>query len=68
MSYKKKILVTGSDGFIGSHLYNTKGKQLVGWETLYGGREGFKPGLAETAEWFMNPANLVGYKSDRYTI
>jgi len=47
---------------------NTKAKQLVGWEPLYGGREGFKRGLAETAEWFMNPANLVGYKSDRYTI
>jgi len=47
---------------------NTKAKQLVGWEPLYGGREGFKRGLAETAEWFMNPANLAGYKSDRYNI
>ncbi|MDT9198042.1 NAD-dependent 4,6-dehydratase LegB [Limnospira fusiformis KN01] len=47
---------------------NTKAKRLVGWEPLYGGREGFKRGLAETAEWFMNPANLLGYKSDRYNI
>jgi dTDP-glucose 4,6-dehydratase len=47
---------------------NTKAKQLVGWEPLYGGREGFKQGLAETAEWFMNPTNLAGYKSDRYNI
>ncbi|MCT7958228.1 NAD-dependent 4,6-dehydratase LegB [Laspinema palackyanum] len=47
---------------------NTKAKQIVGWEPLYGGREGFKRGLAETAEWFMNPANLAGYKSDRYNI
>ena len=47
---------------------NTKAKQLLGWEPLYGGREGFKRGLAETAEWFMNPANLAGYKSDRYNI
>jgi NAD dependent epimerase/dehydratase len=47
---------------------NTKAKQLVGWEPLYGGREGFKRGLAATAEWFMNPANLAGYKSDRYNI
>ncbi len=47
---------------------NTKAKQLVGWEPLYGGREGFKRGLTETAEWFMNPANLAGYKSDRYNI
>ncbi|MCT7995222.1 NAD-dependent 4,6-dehydratase LegB [Laspinema olomoucense] len=47
---------------------NTKAKQLVGWEPLYSGREGFKRGLAETADWFMNPANLAGYKSDRYNI
>ncbi len=47
---------------------NAKAKELVGWEPLYGGREGFKRGLAETAEWFMNPANLAGYKSDRYNI
>lgn len=47
---------------------NTKAKQLVGWEPLYGDREGFKRGLAETAEWFMNPANLAAYKSDRYNI
>ena len=30
--------------------------------------EGFKRGLAETAEWFQNPANLAGYKADRYNI
>jgi dTDP-glucose 4,6-dehydratase len=47
---------------------NTKAKQLAGWEPLYGGREGFKRGLAETAEWFMDPRNLAGYKSDRYNI
>lgn len=47
---------------------NTKAKQLVGWTPLYGGREGFKQGFAETAEWFMNPTNLAGYKSDRYNI
>ncbi|MEA5421201.1 NAD-dependent 4,6-dehydratase LegB [Spirulina sp. CCNP1310] len=47
---------------------NTKAKEVVGWEPLYGGRAGFKRGLAETAEWFSNPANLAGYKSDRYNI
>lgn len=47
---------------------NTKAKQLVGWEPLYGGGEGFKRGLAETVEWFMNPENLAKYKSDRYNI
>ena len=47
---------------------NSKAKRLLDWEPTYGGREGFKRGLAETAEWFMNPANLAGYKSDRYNI
>lgn len=47
---------------------NSKAKQLLDWEPVYGGREGFKQGLAETAEWFSNPANLAGYKSDRYNI
>lgn len=47
---------------------NTKAKKIVGWDPEYGGRAGFKLGLQETAEWFMNPANLLGYKSDRYNI
>lgn len=47
---------------------NTKAKQLVGWEPIYGAREGFKRSLQETAEWFLNPENLAGYKSDRYNI
>ena len=47
---------------------NTKAKQLFGWEPAYGGREGFKLGLAETAEWFHDPANLVSYKADGYNI
>ncbi|MGK7873282.1 MAG: NAD-dependent 4,6-dehydratase LegB [Xenococcaceae cyanobacterium] len=47
---------------------NSKAKRLLDWQPAYGGREGFKRGLAETAEWFMNPANLAAYKSDRYNI
>ena len=47
---------------------NTKARQLFGWQSTYGGREGFKRGLAETAEWFKNPANLAGYKADHYNI
>ena len=47
---------------------NTKAKELFGWQPRYGGREGFKRGLAETAEWFMNPTNLAGYKSDIYNL
>ena len=47
---------------------NAKAKELFGWEPAYGGVEGFKRGLAETAEWFSNPANLAAYKADRYNI
>ncbi len=47
---------------------NAKAKRLFGWETAYGGREGFKRGLAETAQWFSDPAILAAYKADRYNI
>jgi dTDP-glucose 4,6-dehydratase len=47
---------------------NSKAKQLLNWQPSYGGRDGFKRGLAETAEWFMNPVNLAAYKVDRYNI
>ncbi len=45
---------------------NRKAKVLFGWEPAYGGREGFKRGLAKTAAWFKDPVNLAGYKSDIY--
>lgn len=47
---------------------NAKALGLFGWAPSYGGREGFKRGLAETAEWFMRPENLRGYKADFYNI
>ncbi len=47
---------------------NAKAKLLFGWEPAYGGREGFKRGLAETAQWFTDPKNLAAYKADRYNI
>ncbi|HAT86607.1 MAG TPA: NAD-dependent dehydratase [Rhizobiales bacterium] len=47
---------------------NAKAKELTGWEPKYGGDEGMKRGLAETAEWFTNPENLSMYKADRYNI
>lgn len=47
---------------------NAKAKQLFGWQPLYGGREGFKRGIAETAEWFKQPVNLRNYKADVYNI
>jgi dTDP-glucose 4,6-dehydratase len=47
---------------------NSKACELFGWSPSYGGREGFKRGLIETAEWFTQPKNLRGYKSDIYNI
>lgn len=47
---------------------NSKARELFGWQPSYGGREGLKRGLAETANWFMQPANLAGYKANIYNI
>lgn len=47
---------------------NAKAKSILGWEPIYGGREGFKRGLKETIEWFTNPENLKKYKADVYNI
>jgi dTDP-glucose 4,6-dehydratase len=47
---------------------NAKAFELFGWRPAYGGREGFKRGLAETADWFRQPSNLVGYKANVYNV
>ncbi len=47
---------------------NAKAKALFNWEPTYAGRQGFKRGLEETAEWFKDPTNLAAYKADRYNI
>ncbi|MDI1273063.1 NAD-dependent 4,6-dehydratase LegB [Polaromonas sp.] len=47
---------------------NAKAKALFGWQPEYGGREGFKRGLAETAVWFTKPDNLRAYKTDIYNL
>lgn len=47
---------------------NSKANTLFRWQPGYGGREGLKRGLAETAEWFSNPLNLSGYKADLYNL
>lgn len=43
-------------------------EEMFGWAPEFGGRDGFVRGLAETAEWFQNPGNLAGYKTDLYNI
>lgn len=47
---------------------NSKASQLFGWQPSYGGREGFRRGLGETAEWFSQPENLRSYKADTYNL
>jgi len=45
-----------------------KAERLLGWRPEYAGRDGFRRGLARTAEWFADPANRKRYRADRYTI
>ena len=47
---------------------NAKAKQLLGWQPSHSGRDGFKRGLAKTAEWFGQADNLRGYKADIYNL
>ena len=47
---------------------NNKAKRLMDWLPEYGGLEGFKRGLRETANWFTSSGNLAGYKSDRHNL
>jgi NAD dependent epimerase/dehydratase len=47
---------------------NSKAATLFGWSPGYAGRDGFKRGLAETVDWFLDPNNLGAYKADRYNI
>lgn len=46
----------------------TRAHELTGWRPQYGGREGFRRGLAETIDWFRDPANLRLYKAEIYNI
>ena len=46
----------------------TKAKELISWEPSYAGREGFKRGLTETIQWFLNSGNLNSYKSGIYNL
>lgn len=47
---------------------NSKARDLLGWSPAYGGRDGMRRGLAETVNWFTDPANLAQYKSNLYNI
>lgn len=47
---------------------NTRLRDLTGWQPHYGGRVGFRKGLAETAEWFSDPSNLALYRPTTYEL
>ena len=47
---------------------NSKARTLFGWTPSYGGIEGFRRGIEETARWYGVPANLARYKTGRYNI
>ena len=47
---------------------NRKASELLGWQPVYGGNDGFRRGLEETVAWFRKPSHLAGYKPDLYTL
>ena len=47
---------------------NQKAFELFNWRPTYAGKEGFRKGLGETIEWFLNKQNLNGYKAGQYNI
>ena len=47
---------------------NTKALSLTNWKPQYAGIDGFKHGLQETIEWFLQRDNLKHYKSTVYHV
>jgi NAD dependent epimerase/dehydratase len=47
---------------------NSRLRELTGWQPTYGGIDGFRRGLALTAEWFSDPANLARYRPGSYAV
>jgi NAD dependent epimerase/dehydratase len=47
---------------------NAKARRLLGWSPEHAGVDGFRRGLAQTADWFSDPANLAHYKTDLYNL
>lgn len=47
---------------------NSRARELAGWQPEFAGLDGLRRGLAETIEWFSDPANLRQYKADTYNI
>ena len=47
---------------------NSRLRQLTNWKPVYGGRDGFQEGLAQTAVWFSDPKNLELYSPNTYAV
>jgi NAD dependent epimerase/dehydratase len=47
---------------------NTKARELFGWSPNYCGIDGFERGLIETVNWFLEPQNLLNYKTNIYNL
>jgi len=47
---------------------NRKATQLLDWRYKYGGLDGLRRGLENTANWFSDDANRAFYKIGRYTV
>ena len=45
-----------------------KAHRLLQWKPEFGGREGFKRGLAATVQWFADPANRARYRTGQYIV
>ena len=46
----------------------SKAKRLFGWKPEFGGKDGFRKGLALTAEWFSDVENQKRYRTAGYVI
>lgn len=47
---------------------NRLARELCGWTPDHAGLDGLRRGLAQTADWFREPANLARYRAGRYAI
>ena len=47
---------------------NSKAHEILNWKPKYAGKKGLLEGLKSTIDWFLNPSNLVKYKSFEYNI
>ena len=47
---------------------NSRLRELTGWQPSFGGLDGFRQGLQNTAEWFSDPANLARFRPGSYAV